>query len=226
MEKVEMTNREIIDELISKRALTELNTLNKELVKSYEAMEELSNKAQALTAEFDKLDKSSSKLIEASATKAVNSVLCGIIEGVKQARQETAKDGALIAPGNRPVEINFNLSIIPGVSGVTFKIPLVIPVQQATVKTDENPPLPVTPDTKIRDTGLSMRVKNGLTYRDIETVRDLLAIKDLEELLTCHNIGHVSLQEIKTFLTGNGFYTEPAGDFVNLENTQNIKIKL
>jgi DNA-directed RNA polymerase alpha subunit len=150
--------------------------------------------------------------------ETVNSVLTGIIEGIMQARQETAKDGALIAPGNRPVEINFQIGIQAGMSHATLKIPLAIPVQQATVKTDENPPLPVTPDTKIRDTDLSERVKNGLIYKEVETVRDLLQLTP-GELYTYRNIGHTSLQEIETFLTRNGFYTEPAGDSVNLENT-------
>jgi hypothetical protein len=149
----------------------------------------------------------------------VNNVLSGILEGIAQARQETAKDGAFIATGSRMMEIDFQLPMIPGVPAINFKIPVSIPVQQATVKADENPPLPVTLDTKIRDTDLSMRVKNGLSWRSgIETVRDLLAIKDLGELLACRQIGYVSLQEIKTFLTRNGFYTEPDGDFVNTEN--------
>jgi hypothetical protein len=106
MEK--MANKEIIDELVSKQALNELKVLNEELAKSYEATEALSKKAQALTVEFDGLGKSSFGLIEASATETVNSVLTGIIKGITQARQETAKEGALIAPGNRPVEISIS----------------------------------------------------------------------------------------------------------------------
>jgi TP901 family phage tail tape measure protein len=57
-----MANTEIIDDLVSDKALSDLKGLNEELVKSYEAMEELLNKAQALTTEFDRNGKSVSEL--------------------------------------------------------------------------------------------------------------------------------------------------------------------
>jgi DNA-directed RNA polymerase alpha subunit len=121
-------------------------------------------------------------------------------------------------------EIVNDVLIAPGTSDVTFKIPLVIPVQQVTAETDETceiSPLPVvTLDTKINDTDLSTRVKNGLFYKkNIKTVRDLLAIQNPEKLFAYRYIGHKSRDEIKTFLAQHGFCPKPSNNFVTTENT-------
>jgi hypothetical protein len=139
--------------------------------------------------------------------KIVSETLTGIIEGVFSAREESVESGVLIAPGRKQIEAEFHLSFY-GDSYLDFKIPVAIPAFPATAGTDGNPDIPVTPDTKISDTGLPTRVRNGLRTVDIETVRDLIAITDSDSLLRIHQIGHASIREIEAFLSRHGLYPE------------------
>jgi hypothetical protein len=60
-----MANTEIIDKLVSEKALDDLGKLNVELAKSYDEWERLLPKIQAATTEFDRFDKSANELYKA-----------------------------------------------------------------------------------------------------------------------------------------------------------------
>jgi hypothetical protein len=64
-------------------------------------------------------------------TEIIQYVKSGIVEGVLSAREEAAKYGALIAPGNNPIEVEFHIPTTGYIDSYTdFKIPVVIPVQR------------------------------------------------------------------------------------------------
>jgi hypothetical protein len=94
-------------------------------------------------------------------TKIISETLTGVIEGILSAREDAVESGALIAPGRKQVEVEFHMNLYHMDSYVNFKIPVALPVFPATAGTDRKPDIPVTPGTKINETGLSARVKHG-----------------------------------------------------------------
>jgi hypothetical protein len=153
-------------------------------------------------------------------TEIISYVLRGIVEGVLSAREELAEHGALIATGNKPIEVEFHIPMPGCIDAFTnFKIPFSIPVLPKDIPGAEEKP--VTPDTKISDTCLSTRIKNGLRQRDIETVRDLLAVTKRTDLLSIHQIGYECLRQIEDFLSWHGLHPEWADKSENEELNNN-----
>jgi DNA-directed RNA polymerase alpha subunit len=145
----------------------------------------------------------------------VHEVLIGIVKGVMSAREEAAKYGALVAPVSKRIEVEFQIHI-PAGSYAHFTIPVSIPAQRTEI--DETEEKPVTPDTKISDTDLPTRIKNGLRVNDIESVRELLAVTNITDLLSIRHLGTASIWKIEEFLSRHGLSPKWA-------NKEEIKIK-